>query len=404
MPRPTVVSATNALRSGSREGRSGPAVSAAVPPPRPTVVSATSALRAGSREGGTVPVSARPTVPSATGVLRSGSREGGSAAVSAHGNRFDSLPSSIDRAHRRIFATERALSAIPESAAATTSRSAGGASDETLSLLGDISSAFAAAASVSNPQSNTVQHQQQSQARSANRVPSRAYTAKLCFLMDVTGSMEPHRNAVHAKIADIVDSSMASFPDVAIQVAFVGYRDVDVSPSQRFEVVPFTADVASFSESVLAVGCHGGDDEAEDVLGGLQRALAADLDWSSAHIKVIVHIGDSPHHGAIFHDGGCNDKHAELVNVPRPYTDILCEYADRHIDYNFVVVRNVITHRVTTKEMARLFAAAYNACASKRNDLAVVDLADFSEQRLFEKVIRGLSGSICSFLRSASRR
>lgn len=226
----------------------------------------------------------------------------------------------------------------------------------------------------------------------------KAYTAKMCFLLDVTGSMEPQRDAVITKIFDIVDGSCEKFPDVLIEVACVGYRDVDVSESKRYEVIPFTSDMESFCERLARMKCEGGGDEAEDVLGGMDVALKR-LDWSSARIKVLFHIGDSPHHGSIFHDRsiGCNDSHPDLVDTPRPYTDILADFADNHIDYNFGLVCNP-RNNVTTREMARLFAQSYNSYQSKKNEFGLMDLSAFSPDELFNKVLAGLTGSICSFM------
>lgn len=227
------------------------------------------------------------------------------------------------------------------------------------------------------------------------------YTAKMCFLLDVTGSMQPQRDAVILKIFDIVDRSCEKFPEVKIEVACVGYRDVDVSDSRRYEVIPFTSDTEEFCTRLAGMTCGGGGDEAEDVLGGMDVALKQ-LDWSGGKIKVMFHIGDSPHHGPIFHDTcGCNDSHPNLVQTPRPYTEILADYADNHIDYNFGLVKNP-RGNITTREMARLFAQSYNSYQSKKSEFGLMDLSDFSPDELFDKVLTGLTGSICSFM--AGRR
>jgi hypothetical protein len=221
----------------------------------------------------------------------------------------------------------------------------------------------------------------------------------MCFLLDVTGSMDPQKNAVLNNIFDILDATDKAFPEVSLDVAFVGYRDV--TDQTRFEVIPFTKDIADFCEKLTKVDCTGGGDEAEDVLGGMDQALKA-LDWSDARIKVMFHIGDSPHHGSIFHETRlpgyrCNDDHISLVASPRSYTDILADYADCHIDYNFALVANP-RNQVTTREMARLFEVSYNGFQSKKKEFSVVDLIDFSPEHLFDKVLKGLTGSIRSFL------
>jgi hypothetical protein len=248
---------------------------------------------------------------------------------------------------------------------------------------------FGCAASATND--NTVS--------SASHRQEKLYTAKICFLLDLTGSMEPQRDAVMNKIFDITDGISVTFPDVHIEMACVGYRDVDVNDSQRYEIIPFTSDAEAFSVALASCHCGGGGDEAEDVLGGMDMALKK-LDWSGARIKVMFHIGDSPHHGLLFHDesaGGCNDSHPHLFQTPRPYTEILADYADNHIDYNFGLVNNP-RNEIKTREMARLFAQSYNSYQSKKNEFGLMDLSDFSPDHLFDKVLAGLTGSIRSFM------
>lgn len=234
--------------------------------------------------------------------------------------------------------------------------------------------------------------------RTGNSVSSvpKKYTAKLCFLMDVTGSMEPQRDAVVAKIMEILLESDRRFPNVAIQVAFVGYRDVDHGGAGRYVTLPFTSNYDQWIAELQKIPCTGGGDEAEDVLGGMQECLK--LDWD-ARVKVVFHIGDSPHHGALFQEPGCNDDHSDLQEAPRPYSSILADFADRHIDYNFAVLQNK-GGAVTTRKMTGLFESAYNSCQSKTKQFAVMDLSHgFSAATLFDKVLSGLTGSIRSFLK-----
>src|SRR5436305_12402284 len=46
------------------------------------------------------------------------------------------------------------------------------------------------------------------------------------------------------------------------------------------------------------VAATGGGDAAEDVLGGLNKAVS-DMDWSHT-TRIILHVGDSPPHGRRF--------------------------------------------------------------------------------------------------------
>jgi len=227
------------------------------------------------------------------------------------------------------------------------------------------------------------------------------YTAKLCFLLDVTGSMHPQRDAIIEKIFNIVDGCHDAFPSVALKVGAVGYRDVDMAPNRRLEILPFTSDVEEFHSKLTTWETTGGDDEAEDVLGGMDAALTQ-MDWEGARIRVLFHIGDSPHHGSIFHDTdlgrNCGDKHPHLESSPRPYNEIMEEFADKKIDYTFTMVSNP-WGEVTTRKMCRLFADSYDSCQTKRNFFGQEDITSFSPDKLFTKVVGALTGSISSFIR-----
>jgi hypothetical protein len=218
--------------------------------------------------------------------------------------------------------------------------------------------------------------------------------------MDMTGSMRPERDAVVEKIGDIIDRSQASFPEVSIEYGCVAYRDLDAPDSKRYELIPFGHDINSFVDQLLRCECNYGADEAEDVLGGMEWALKS-MDWSNARIKLVFHIGDAPHHGPIFADssaGGCQDTSPHLQDMPRPYSQILCDYADHHIDYYFGMVKSP-EGKIKTRQMAEMFKASYDACQTRRNPLLIYDMSDFTPDALFHAVVNGLSKSVQSFLR-----
>ena len=211
--------------------------------------------------------------------------------------------------------------------------------------------------------------------------------------------MDPQRDAVIAKISEIVDDCINQFPNVALQIAFIGYRDVDVSTSDRYVVINWTDDPFELGEQVKRVKCKGGGDEAEDVLGGMAEALS--LDWSTARIKVCFHLGDSPHHGSIFHDPstGCQDHSPHLQDSPRPHGELLDEFAARKIDYYFGSIENP-RGQITTNTMAELFRDRYDSNLQKRNRFRILDMRNFDSNLLFEYVRAGLSRSVLSFMRN----
>lgn len=111
----------------------------------------------------------------------------------------------------------------------------------------------------------------------------------VCFLVDCTGTMSKHLASLRQHLTDIVKtlSSRANL----VRVAFVGYRDVD--DEEPFCIVSFSSSIPKVIQFLDTVRtCGGGGDAAEDVFGGLQKAI--DLEWSNGpnSVKCLVHIAD----------------------------------------------------------------------------------------------------------------
>lgn len=66
------------------------------------------------------------------------------------------------------------------------------------------------------------------------------------------------------------------------RLAFVGYGDFGDSP--QFQVLNFTASVDEFHKFCAAVTLTNGYDAAEDVFGGLEKAIA--LNWTTGSISI----------------------------------------------------------------------------------------------------------------------
>ena len=121
----------------------------------------------------------------------------------------------------------------------------------------------------------------------------------LAFMMDCTKSMNPYIRQTKNDILNIVDEIKAEYGN-KVRLGFVGYRDHE-NGIKRIAKFEFTEDVDAFKLYVKSVGTIGNRDKAEDVLGGLEATLS--LAWSNPS-RLIVHIGDSPPHGEMFHDLG----------------------------------------------------------------------------------------------------
>lgn len=121
------------------------------------------------------------------------------------------------------------------------------------------------------------------------------------------------------------------------RMAFVGYRDVD--DKKRFERWNFpSAALSNASEAwasfLASIKAGGGEDKAEDVLGGLREALS--LSWSADHLKLLVHVADGPSHGVFYHAPEVDDKYTGFDFDGQIGKTTLESLIDRGIDYCFV--------------------------------------------------------------------
>jgi hypothetical protein len=179
------------------------------------------------------------------------------------------------------------------------------------------------------------------------RAYEQAERLALLFVVDATGSMGPHIQAVKAQITAIVAEMRKTNPAMRLHLGFLGYRDHTtnggVAEPRRFEELAFTDDVAAFKVRphdfaspsadtlvsaggdatvipmrqhphdapsltppspqafVSAVEARDGGDAPEDVHGALHRALQMEWDVGGSMTRVLVHIADAPCHGTKYH-------------------------------------------------------------------------------------------------------
>ena len=111
--------------------------------------------------------------------------------------------------------------------------------------------------------------------------------------------------------------------------------------------------------------------------------------------KVVFHIGDAPHHGAVFHMEELRDSHPDKHATPRPYQHICRDLASSKIDYYFAQVRGAGgKDRVITAKMAGMFKEAYDACQGKSRAFTIVNLESYTPEKLFQQVLSGITTSI----------
>ncbi|GMT16702.1 hypothetical protein PFISCL1PPCAC_7999, partial [Pristionchus fissidentatus] len=225
----------------------------------------------------------------------------------------------------------------------------------------------------------------------------RARNVQLCFLVDVTGSMTSHLEAVKVSILDIVNKltsvpSGANEPEVraqSMEVGFVAYRDFGDSGdwgSELHKVLPFVAasDVSmkSFCDS-LRTG--GGGDFCEDVVGGMDAALK--LPWSEAcGTQLIFYIADAPCHGREFHNVSGDDYPSGDPQGRTP-KELFSRLREKGIQYYFGKIRS------ETDLMIQKFSALYGETITGIDVKDVVNIKDSVITSVRNSIIASVSSS-----------
>ena len=146
----------------------------------------------------------------------------------------------------------------------------------------------------------------------------------LCILMDVTGSMVKWLDEAKKRVREIFrEVKQVLDANTTLRLAFVAYTDVpepgypihypdpeSVPDECKPQVCDFSSDVVQAEEAISRVLASGGEDYAEDVLGGL--AAVCKLSWSGSR-KILIHFLDAPPHGKEHHDEKYEDAYYEDV-------------------------------------------------------------------------------------------
>lgn len=230
--------------------------------------------------------------------------------------------------------------------------------------------------------------------RTAARKGPSAQVLDIAFLMDCTGSMEPHIEKCKAKVVEISSKIVSSMPGTSIKIAFVGYRDFDYGAG-HFAICPFkdATDVQAFIAGV-DMGSPSNNDRAEDVTGGVRQAL--DLKWRSPAARLIIHFGDMPAHGRAYHDceavvaGDAWDNYIDMSDKEDGQLEpLMRQLANKKIDYYFMR----LTHH--TDKMTRAMKAAYDGAGTANREFTVVpDMAAADPAMFVAKVVDCVTASL----------
>jgi hypothetical protein len=202
---------------------------------------------------------------------------------------------------------------------------------------------------------------------------ARTIKMDLCIVMDTTGSMRSWLNEAKKRIGSILDDVPKTIKaikgkDVALRVAFVGYKDLPEYPV----VCEFSSDLASVEQKMSTIQARGGGDIPEDVYGALEAARG--LNWAPAGNKILVHVLDAPPHGSAFHDLG--PEKDDRFEVSTPLLDTIQSFAADNIYY--VMLRCGSLHDIqNTSKFASLCDLKYSEEANRLREKGVAGKLPF---------------------------
>ena len=188
---------------------------------------------------------------------------------------------------------------------------------------------------------------------------SRPVIVKIAFVLDCTGSMDPWIYEAKTKIQDIVSSTQVP-PGARIEVAVVAYRDYGDLVRRR--VIDFTGphEAEHFLQDIYA---EGGDDEAEDVAGALDRVCG--LTWGPSDVRMVFLIADAPAHGRMFHSPRVSDRYPEGDPEGKEPRESLRHLARQDVEFTFIRITS------TTDMMIDVFHEIY---MREGGEFVVIDL------------------------------
>lgn len=159
---------------------------------------------------------------------------------------------------------------------------------------------------------------------------------KIAFVLDCTSSMDAWMYEVKTRIGKIIDRNREDNPNAQFEIALVAYRDYD--DLIRFRVVDFST-VEEVIESINLLRAEGGEDDAEDVAGALERVSY--LTWGPSDVRIIYHIADAPPHGLDFHTIQVSDRFPDGDPEGRDIREFLKVLSQEDIRYTFVKITSM---------------------------------------------------------------
>jgi len=186
--------------------------------------------------------------------------------------------------------------------------------------------------------------------------------ADVCFVCDVTGSMDRYINLIKETLIEffnkVSEEVNTNLPIPKPRVAFVMYKDK--KDKDQITIREFDTNYEEASRFIESIECEGGGDTCEDIVTALKRAL--NLKWSS-DLNLVYLIADAPPHGKSYHAKGCSDDYPE-DDKDKPLEKLASHYRRKKIHLGVLKCNNSVD------KMIDILKTHYN---SESNKLAVIE-------------------------------
>ena len=189
--------------------------------------------------------------------------------------------------------------------------------------------------------------------------------ADICFLCDITGSMDVYIEHMKDTIKDFA-LNVSKVIKTSPRLAFIGFRDIN--DKYPLLIKDFTSSPEELLKAMNKVKCMGGDDVCEDIIEPLKAVLK--LEWKS-DLRYVYILLDAPTHGKRYYEEKYRgysgfDKYPN-ADKEKLLEKIICHYRKSRI--NLVLLQT----NPSTDKMIEIIRENYD---SYRNKLSVIKIEE----------------------------
>ena len=201
-------------------------------------------------------------------------------------------------------------------------------------------------------------------------------TLDLLFIMDITGSMEEYVDETKVRIIEIMDKIIIDCKGIAINLGFIGYRDVEEHKKKNYVNIEFTKNHQSVKDEINKIVVGGGDDTAEDVAWAFQQALKKN--WKNK-ARFAILVTDAPCHGLKYHDPKLLDDYPQGVPNGENIENLVQQLIKKQISLLCIKLKE------STDIMYEIFGKIYKNNVNKNCQYDIISMN--SPQNLVDTIV-----------------